>query len=75
VQNAATIREIFDGKPGPPHDIVVANAAAALVAANVASSFLEGAQLAAAALASGAARAKLEALVDFTNRAEREGTV
>lgn len=75
VENAATIREIFDGKPGPPHDIVVANAAAALVAANVASSFLEGAQLAAAALASGAARAKLEALVDFTNRAEREGTV
>jgi anthranilate phosphoribosyltransferase len=72
VENAATIREIFDGKPGPPRDIVVANAAAALVAANVASGFLEGAQLAAAALVSGAAREKLDALVDFTNRAERE---
>jgi len=44
-------------------DIVVANAAAALVAAGVARSFAEGAQLAGTALASGAAREKLAALV------------
>jgi len=65
-ENAATIRGIFAGKDGPPRDIVIVNAAAALVAANVAPNFLEGAQLAAEALASGSAREKLAALVEFT---------
>jgi anthranilate phosphoribosyltransferase len=68
VENAATIRAIFDGKAGPPRDIVVANAAAALVAAHVAGNFLEGARLATAALNSGAAKEKLAALVDFTQQ-------
>jgi anthranilate phosphoribosyltransferase len=66
VENAATIRGIFAGKDGPPRDIVVVNAAAALVAASVASSFREGARLATAALISGAAKEKLAELVDFT---------
>ena len=65
-ENAATIREIFGGKDGPKRDIVVVNAAAALVAADVATSFSEGAHLAAEGLASGAAREKLAALVRFT---------
>jgi anthranilate phosphoribosyltransferase len=67
-ENAATIRSIFAGKVGPKRDIVIVNAAAALVAANVAPSFLEGARLAGAALASGAASEKLAALVEFTQR-------
>ncbi len=65
LENAATIRDIFNGKIGPPRDVVIANAAAALVAANVAANFLDGARLAAAALSSGAAREKLAALVEF----------
>jgi anthranilate phosphoribosyltransferase len=65
-ENAATIREIFSGKKGARRDIVVANAAAALVAAGVAISFPEGARLASEALDSGAAREKLGALVEFT---------
>jgi len=65
-QNAAKIREIFDGKDGPARDIVVANAAAALVAAGVVADFLEGAQRAAQALVSGAARQKLATLVAFS---------
>jgi anthranilate phosphoribosyltransferase len=69
-QNAATIRDIFAGKVGPPRDIVIANAAAALVAANIAASFLEGAQLAARAINSSAAKEKLAALVDFTQQPE-----
>jgi anthranilate phosphoribosyltransferase len=69
-ENAATIRDIFAGKSGPPRDIVVANAAAALVAANVAPTFLDGARLATSALNSGAAREKLAALVDFTQQPE-----
>lgn len=68
LENAATIRDIFGGKMGPPRDIVIANAAAALVAGNVADNFLEGARLATGALNSGAAKEKLGALVDFTQQ-------
>ncbi len=69
-ENAATIHDIFAGKAGPARDIVVVNAAAALVAANVARNFLEGAKLAAKALDSGAAKNKLAALVNFTQQRE-----
>jgi anthranilate phosphoribosyltransferase len=65
-QNAATIRAIFEGHDGPQRDIVVANAAAALVAAGRANDFREGAELAAAALSSGAASEKLISLALFT---------
>jgi anthranilate phosphoribosyltransferase len=50
---------------GPRRDIVVANAAAALVACSAADSFLEGAKLAGGVLSSGAAREKLSALAAF----------
>jgi anthranilate phosphoribosyltransferase len=66
LENAATIRDIFSGKDGPQRDIVIINAAAALVAAEVAPGFAEGARLAAAALATGKAKEKLAALVGFT---------
>jgi anthranilate phosphoribosyltransferase len=65
-ENAATIREILSVKNGPPRDIVLMNAAAALVAAGIAADFLGGAHLAAAALSSGAAKEKLIQLVKFT---------
>jgi anthranilate phosphoribosyltransferase len=68
LENAATIRDILVDRGGPPRDIVIANAAAALVAGNVATNFLEGTRLASAALTSGAAKEKLAALVDFTQR-------
>ncbi|MGB2590831.1 MAG: anthranilate phosphoribosyltransferase [Candidatus Acidiferrum sp.] len=67
-ENAVQIREIFAGKKGPPREIVVANAAAALVAADLSKSFLEGAREAAAALDSGAVAEKLAALVDFSQQ-------
>ncbi len=54
-RNAAIAREILNGAPGPPRDIVVVNAGAALVAAGAAGSFLEGASLAARSIDSGAA--------------------
>ena len=70
LENAAIIRDIFAGKGGPQRDIVIANAAAALVAAGVAPSFSDGARLAGAASDSGAARERLAALVDFTQQSE-----
>src|SRR6266853_2128052 len=53
--NAALIRAILTGEPGPRRDIVIANAAAALVAAGRAADFLEGARIAAESIDSGAA--------------------
>ena len=66
-ENAAVIRRIFAGALGARRDIVVVNAAAALVAAGVAGDFREGAELAGKMLASGAAEEKLSALREFTN--------
>jgi anthranilate phosphoribosyltransferase len=66
-ENAAIIRRVLAGEAGPPHDIVVINAAAALVVAGVAPNFREAANLAAEALSSGAASAKLAALAAFTS--------
>jgi len=62
-QNAQIIREIFAGEAGPKRDIVLMNAAAALVVGGKARDFKEGVALAARSIDSGAARAKLEHLV------------
>jgi anthranilate phosphoribosyltransferase len=67
VENAAIIRRILAGEDGPPRDIVVINAAAALVAAGITPSFREAANLAAEAISSGAAADRLAALVAFTS--------
>jgi len=70
VQTAQESKEmllrVLDNVPGPATDIVVLNAGAALYAANVAAGIAEGMVLARQAIASGAARAKLDALVDLS---------
>ncbi len=68
-ENAAIIREILDGKKSARRDVVLLNAAAALVAAGRAATMQEGIPRAAYSLDSGAARAKLDALVQFTKQA------
>jgi anthranilate phosphoribosyltransferase len=67
-ENAAIILRILQGEPGPRRDIVRINAAAALVAAGTTADFREGAERAAEAIDSGAALAKLEALIEFSLR-------
>src|SRR5215469_1806020 len=67
--NAQIIREVLDGKKSSRRDIVLMNAAAALVAAGRADSLADGMPLDVQSLDSGAARKKLEGLVEFTNRA------
>ncbi len=64
--NARILRSILEGAPGPCRDVVVLNAAAALVAAGSAEDLREGVNLAEKSLDSGAARSKLDALVRFT---------
>lgn len=66
--NALIAREILAGARGPRRDVVLVNAAAALVAAGKAANFREGVERAADSIDSGAARAKLEALAEFGTR-------
>jgi anthranilate phosphoribosyltransferase len=66
-ENAALIRRILSGEAGPARDIVVINAAAALVAAGVAENFRDAAELASSVLSSGAADETLARLVEFTS--------
>ncbi len=65
--NAAALRALLDGEAGPYRDIVVLNAAAALVVADRADGLARGAELARRAIDSGAAAARLDALVRATN--------
>lgn len=63
--NAARIRDVLGGARGAARDIVVLNAAAALVVAGVAGRIEEGIERAAAALDRGEARARLDQLAKF----------
>jgi anthranilate phosphoribosyltransferase len=67
-ENARIIRAILDGETGPRRDIVLMNAAAALVAGGKARDFKDGVGLAAQAIDSGAARRTLEALIALSRR-------
>jgi anthranilate phosphoribosyltransferase len=65
VFNARLIREVLEGKESARRDVVLLNAAAALVAAGKANHLRDALPQAANAIDSGAATAKLEALVRF----------
>ena len=71
-ENAAIVRAILDGEPGAKRDVVLLNAAAGLTASGLAVDLADGLSLAAESIDSGAARAKLEALVAFTNSGRSE---
>ena len=61
-RNAAMVRDVLAGQQGAPRDAVLANAAAALVAGGAAADLRAGVVVAARAIDSGAALAKLEQL-------------
>lgn len=65
----ARLLSAVSNESGPARDIVVMNAGAALWAADVATSLADGIRQARAALESGAARAKLQAFIDFSRAA------
>ena len=66
--NAGAIRELLAGKPGPYRDIVLLNAAAALLVGDKVESLRDGIDLAAASIDEGRAALALERLVEATNR-------
>jgi anthranilate phosphoribosyltransferase len=71
-ENALIIRQVLAGEPGPRRDIVLMNAAAALVVGGKARDFKEGVALAAQSIDSGAAAAKLAGLVALSQRLANE---
>jgi anthranilate phosphoribosyltransferase len=64
-ENAAILERIFAGESGAKRDVVLLNAAAALVAAGIAADFREGVSRGAEAIDSGAARKVLGRLREF----------
>jgi anthranilate phosphoribosyltransferase len=66
VLNAKLIRELLEGKKSARRDVVLLNAGAALVAAGKANHLRDAMPLAAKAIDSGAAAAKLDALIKFS---------
>jgi anthranilate phosphoribosyltransferase len=66
-ESAAVIREIFGGKAGAPRDIVLANSAAALLAARKTEEPREAVQQAAEAIASGRARDLAQRLAELSH--------
>jgi anthranilate phosphoribosyltransferase len=66
-ENAAITKRILDGDTGPKRNIVLLNAAAALVCAGKAADFKDGICLAEKAIDTGAAAGKLQQLIAFTN--------
>jgi anthranilate phosphoribosyltransferase len=65
--NAYIIRDILAGKKSPRKDVVLLNAAAALLAAGKVDHLADALPLASKSIDSGAASEKLQALVRFTN--------
>ena len=67
--NAAAIHALLQGEPGPYRDIVVLNAAAALIIAGKADGLADGIEKANASIDSGRASRALDRLVAVTNEA------
>ncbi len=65
--NAEKLSNLLEGEVGPYRDIVLLNAAAALMIADKASTLKSGAELAASAIESGKAKLALEKLVSVSN--------
>ncbi len=72
VENATIIRSILTGERGPCFDTVVFNAGIGLFASGQTTSIKEGVQLATESILTGNALRKLEAVVNFSRKHEKE---
>ncbi|ACZ42161.1 anthranilate phosphoribosyltransferase [Thermobaculum terrenum ATCC BAA-798] len=70
--NADITRKVLTGTSGPARDVVLINAAAGLVAADVAENLKEGLEIAARVIDEGAAMEKLDAFIGATHRFAEE---
>jgi anthranilate phosphoribosyltransferase len=69
-RNAEIVRSVVAGEPGPARDVVLVNAAPAIVAFGLAEGFADALELAADAVDSGAAASVLDAAIAFGERRE-----
>ena len=65
-ENADTMKRLLRGEAGPIRDVVLLNSAGVLLAADAVAGIPEGIQRAAEVIDSGAAQAKLEALIELS---------
>ncbi len=72
IKNARILKAILEGESGPRRDIVVLNAAAALVAADLAADLQAGMLMAVKSIDSGAARDKLARLAAVSRKYAKE---
>lgn len=61
------INAVFDGEPGPAHDIVAMNSGAAIYAAGLVDTLAAGVELAAEVIRTGKAKQTLQSLVEVSN--------
>lgn len=66
-ESLAKVKAVLDNQPGPARDIVVLNSGAAIYCAGLAEDLAGGVRKAKEVIASGAARAKLDALVKLSS--------
>ncbi len=71
-ENAAITRAILEGRQGPPRDVAVLNAGAAIMVAGGAADLAEGVSRAAEAIDSGAAAELLRRLIERTSRLSKQ---
>jgi anthranilate phosphoribosyltransferase len=71
-ENAAILKSVFAGEPGPKLDAVLMNASAVLVVAGLEKDFKAGAERARELIRSGQVREKLDRLVALSQELERE---
>ena len=67
-ENAATMRRVFQGEHGPVRDMVLLNSAGVLMVGDKAESIRKGVEMSAGIIDSGAARAKLDQMIEVTQR-------
>jgi anthranilate phosphoribosyltransferase len=67
-QSLATIRSVFENQPGPARDIVALNAGAAIYVAGLSEDLAQGIKIALDVIADGSANAKLDALIEISNK-------
>lgn len=73
-ESRARLLAVLGGETGPSRDVVLMNAAAALYVSGVAASLWDGVAVARDAIASGAAKAKLDRLVEFSQGFAKAGS-
>mgnify|MGYP005851704095 CR=1 FL=1 len=71
-RNAEMLRSVLAGDSGPKRDVVLMNAAAVLMAGDKIKTFQQGAAMAKEAINSGRALAKLEQLIEFTQKLDKK---